>query len=66
MLSKSRNKDEGDKGVVRLDGQEIPNSECFQYLVSTIRKDWEIEEDVNPRIRVGGEVEKHIRSIVWL
>ena len=32
-FSKSRNKDEGDKGVVRLDGQEIPNSECFQYLV---------------------------------
>jgi len=39
MFSKSRNKDEGDKGVVRLDGQEITNSECFQYLVSTIRKD---------------------------
>ena len=30
-LVKSRNKDEG---VVRLDGQEIPNSESFQYLGS--------------------------------
>ena len=30
-LVKSRNKDEG---VVRLDGQEIPSSESFQYLGS--------------------------------
>jgi hypothetical protein len=39
------------EGIVILDGQEIPNSECFRYLRLTIHKDEEIEEDLNHRIR---------------
>ena len=35
-LNKNRNKDEG---VVRLDGQEVPKSECFRYLASRTQKD---------------------------
>ena len=39
------------EGVVILDGQEIPNSECFWFLRLTIYKDEEIEEDLNHRIK---------------
>ena len=48
-FSKSRNKN---KGVVRLDGQEILKSDSLWYLGSIIHKDWEIVEDVSRRIRL--------------
>jgi len=35
MFSTSRNQDEG---IVKLDGEEIPKIECFQYLGSIIHK----------------------------
>ena len=61
-LYKSRNIDEG---VVRLDDQEMLKSESFWYLGSIIHMDGEIEETVKFKSRED-EVEKHIKSIVWL
>lgn len=42
-----RNKDR----VVKLDGQEISKSNFFQYLVSIVYTDGEIEDDVNNRMQ---------------
>ena len=42
-----RNKDR----VVKLDGQEISKRNCFQYLVSIVYTDGEIEDDVNNRMQ---------------
>ena len=39
-----------DYSIVRLDGQEIPMSNHFKYLVSIIQKDGEIDSD---RIQAG-------------
>ena len=47
-FSKNRYKNES---TLKLDGQEISESKRFRYLGSIIYKDWEIEDDVNLRIR---------------
>ena len=47
-FSKNRN---GNTGVVRLNGQEIPKGDNFRQIGSIIHKNCEIEEDVNHKIR---------------
>jgi len=47
-FSKNRN---GNIGVVRLNGQEIPKGDNFRQIGSIIHKNWEIEENVNHKIR---------------
>lgn len=46
--SKSRNRD---KEIVRFDSQEILNRGNFWYLKSIIHKNYDIETDVNYRIK---------------
>ena len=47
-FSKNRN---GNIGMVRLNGQEIPKGDNFRQIGTIIHKNWEIEEDVNHKIR---------------
>ena len=47
-LEKGRN---NEQGVITLDGQKIPVTECFKYLGSVIQKDKEIDGDVNHRVK---------------
>ena len=42
-----------EQGVITLDGQQIPVTECFKYLGSIIQKDGKLDGDVNHRIKVG-------------
>ena len=37
--------------MITLDGQKIPIIECFKYLKLIIQKDWEIDQDVNHKIK---------------
>ena len=40
-----------DNSIVTLDGQEIPMSTHFKYLISIIQKDGAIDSDINNRIQ---------------
>ena len=51
MECKFRNRRNNEQGVITLDGQQIPVTECFKYLGSIIQKDREIDGDVNHRIK---------------
>ena len=42
-----------EQGVITLDDQQIPVTECFKYLGSIIQKDGEIDGDVNHMIKAG-------------
>ena len=39
--------------VVRIEDHEIPQIDSFRYLGSIISKDWEIDGDVEHRIKAG-------------
>ena len=41
------------EGVVSIEGQEIPKSEQFQYLVSILHTEGDIGVDVTHRIKAG-------------
>ena len=59
MECKFRKRKNNEQGVITLDGQQIPITECFKYLGSIIQKDREIDGDVNHRIKscdLSGEV----------
>lgn len=47
-FSRSINKD---KGVVRLDGQDIPKSKCLRYLGLISHKNGEIEHNLKFRLK---------------
>jgi hypothetical protein len=38
---------------VRLNGQVVPKKSTFRYLGSMLQKNWDIDEDVSHRIKVG-------------
>ena len=50
---KFRKRRNNEQGVITLDGQQIPVTDCFKYLRSIIQKDGEIDSDVNHRIKAG-------------
>ena len=61
MECKFRKIRNNEQGVITLDGQQLPVTECFKYLGSIIQKDREIDGDVNHRIKaewLSGEVRK--------
>ena len=51
MKCKFRKRKNNEQGVITLDGQQIPVTECFKYVGSIIQKDGEIDGDVNHRIK---------------
>ena len=53
MECKFRKRKNNEQGVITLDGQQIPVTECFKYLGSIIQNDGEIDGDVNKKIKVG-------------
>ena len=53
MERKFRKRKNNEQGVITLDGQKIPVTECFKYLRSIIQKDREIIGDVKYRIKTG-------------
>ena len=50
---KFRKRRNNEQGVITLDDQQIPFTECFKSLKSIFQKDGEIDGDVNHRIKVG-------------
>ena len=53
MECKFRKRRNNEQGVITLDGQQIPVTECFKYLGLIIQKDVEIDGDVNHMIKAG-------------
>ena len=53
MECKFRKRRNNEQGVITLDGQQIPITECFKYLGSIVQKDGEIDGDVNHKIKAG-------------
>jgi hypothetical protein len=45
--------DNSDDKNVRLDGQVVPMNDTFQYLISMLHSDREIDEDISHKIRAG-------------
>ncbi len=55
-----------DEGILKLEGgQEMPKSECIQYLESIIHKNREIKEEVKHHIWAGEWNGECIERLVW-